>query len=592
MAPTIVPGAQATPIPASMLARVLGGALPMMQGGPPLNPADPAKSETFGGWFGPMDPPSPGAPPDVRGRAFDYDSGVNVALKPRAYEPIDFPTLRRLADGFDILRLAIETRKDQVARLGWSILPKKLPGSAARPKSTPVCTDIEKFFARPDGKNDWNTWLRLLLEDLFVIDAPTIYARRRVDGGIFGFEVVDGGTVKVVVDQYGRTPDPPLPAYQQILKGIPANNYTTDEMVYMPRNKRPHKMYGFSPVEQLVITINVAIRREVSRLQFYTEGNIPEAMISVPPEWSVTQIQEFQKYWDSILEGNTAQRRHAKFVPGGMNLSWTKGSPDGLKDDFDEWIARVICFAFSLPPTAFIRQMNRATADTSKEAALEEGLAPLMVWIKGLMDYLVIKYFNQNDIEFVWDEISDIDPHVENQINTSYVQLGIKSIDEVRAELGLEPLGIGNAIWGVGPQGILFLSDLKDPSAREAFKPQAAPPPGAAPSSDDPLSGMPYEVMSAAGIPTPKAAKPGAGNMMRFGGSASASGVGDGGEDGAANQNATGGNPMAKPIGLKNPAFRDPVAAKHVLGKRANSLAHRLVTLAKRDMTRPLIDQI
>jgi len=24
-----------------------------------------------------------------------------------------------------------------------------------------------------------------------------------------------------------------------------------------------------------------------------------------------------------------------------------------LKDDFDEWLARVVCFAFSVPPTAF-----------------------------------------------------------------------------------------------------------------------------------------------------------------------------------------------------------------------------------------------
>ena len=26
-----------------------------------------------------------------------------------------------------------------------------------------------------------------------------------------------------------------------------------------------------------------------------------------------------------------------------------------LKNDFDEWLARKICFAFSLPPTAFVR---------------------------------------------------------------------------------------------------------------------------------------------------------------------------------------------------------------------------------------------
>jgi len=51
----------------------------------------------------------------------------------------------------------------------------------------------------------------------------------------------------------------------------------------MPRNPRPHKVYGYSPVEQIVLTVNVALRRALSQLQYYTEGNVPEALIVVPP---------------------------------------------------------------------------------------------------------------------------------------------------------------------------------------------------------------------------------------------------------------------------------------------------------------------
>jgi hypothetical protein len=43
-----------------------------------------------------------------------------------------------------------------------------------------------------------------------------------------------------------------------------------------------------------------------------------------------------------------------------------------------------VCYAFSLPSTAFTRQVNRATAETAQEAALAEGLAPLMGWVKRL----------------------------------------------------------------------------------------------------------------------------------------------------------------------------------------------------------------
>jgi len=66
-------------------------------------------------WFGHWTPSRAGAP-EVAGRQWDYPSGYNLSTLPRPYEPITFSTLRGLADGYDLLRLVIETRKDQAAR--------------------------------------------------------------------------------------------------------------------------------------------------------------------------------------------------------------------------------------------------------------------------------------------------------------------------------------------------------------------------------------------------------------------------------------------------------------------------------------------
>ena len=65
-------------------------------------------------WFGPLDPLKPIAPPDVAGRRFDFPPGYNLSLRPRGYEPIGFAELRGFADAYDLLRLVIETRKDQM----------------------------------------------------------------------------------------------------------------------------------------------------------------------------------------------------------------------------------------------------------------------------------------------------------------------------------------------------------------------------------------------------------------------------------------------------------------------------------------------
>jgi hypothetical protein len=81
---------------------------------PGVNFAVPANvSPTFGaGWFGPLAPMAPTAPPEVAGRAWDFPSGYNLALRPKAYEPIGFPELRAFAEGYDLLRIVIESRKD------------------------------------------------------------------------------------------------------------------------------------------------------------------------------------------------------------------------------------------------------------------------------------------------------------------------------------------------------------------------------------------------------------------------------------------------------------------------------------------------
>jgi hypothetical protein len=176
-------------------------------------------------WFGPAKAPSPQAPKSVAGRAFDFPVGYNLRSRPRqAQEGISFADLRALADHYDLLRLVIETRKDQLAKIPWAIQPKN-PAQ----KKDRQCRALEAFFAFPDKEHRWDEWLRMLIEDLLVIDAPTLYPRKTKDGALFALEAVDGATIKRVLDEKGRTPKAPDVAYQQILKGVAATNYTQDE---------------------------------------------------------------------------------------------------------------------------------------------------------------------------------------------------------------------------------------------------------------------------------------------------------------------------------------------------------------------------
>lgn len=399
-----------------------------------INGSTSSGSEGALSWMGPFQPIQ-AQQQQVAGRAWDFPVGVNLQYTPRGTEPISFDQLRALADNYDIIRLLIETRKDEMVKIKFNVQPID---SKQKSDNDPRVTEIEDFLRRPDKRTMWQPWLRALLEDLLVIDAATIYPRMTKGGDLFSLELLDGASIKRVIDDYGRQPFPPQPAFQQILKGVPAADYTVDELIYAPRNIRTHKLYGYSPVEQIVMTVNIGLRRQLSQLQYYTAGSTPDLIFSMPSTWNTDQIKEYQTYWNTMLEGNSEARRGTKFIPDGVKPFNTKDQI--LKDDYDEWLVRVCCFAFSIPPSAFTHQMNRATAQSAQESAIDQGLIPLMQWVKDLMDMVIWKYFGYTDLTFAWEEEESQDPQIQSAIIDQKLRNGTMSVNEARTIDGLDPI--------------------------------------------------------------------------------------------------------------------------------------------------------
>jgi len=410
-----------TPIATGVIDRVVRGVKYVVSGAEPSD------------WFSPSQPLPPFAQEQAEGRQFDYQTGYNLQQRPKVYEGVTFAELRALADGLDILRLVIETRKDMLCKMTFLIKPVD-----EGKEQDARCEEIQNFLRFPDKEHSWEEWLRMVLEDLFVCDAPTLYPRYTYGNTLYALEPMDGATIKRVIDGQGRTPVPPEVAYQQILKGVPAVDYSRDELIYKPRNLRTNKVYGYSPVEQILLTVNTALRRQVSQLQYYTDGDAVDRILSVPAEWNPDQVAQFREWWASMLAGNTGARRQTMFVPNGVTSVNTK--EELLKDSYDEWLARVICYAFSIAPSAFISDVNRATATTNKLTAEEEGLQPVMQWIKSLIDYIIVKYFGYDDLCMQWEDEASPDPMMQAQINQIYINAGIKTANEVREELGLDAL--------------------------------------------------------------------------------------------------------------------------------------------------------
>ena len=139
----------------------------------PANQAYPSGGGRQEPWFGPGQPMLPAAPDNVKGRQWDYPYSSNLSYQPRRHERVSFEQLEGLAD-FDMVRLAIETRKDQMAKLEWSVVPKISQQDEVRKPADDRCREVQQFMLCPDKVNSWHDWSRMIMDEALTTDATSI----------------------------------------------------------------------------------------------------------------------------------------------------------------------------------------------------------------------------------------------------------------------------------------------------------------------------------------------------------------------------------------------------------------------------------
>jgi hypothetical protein len=390
------------------------------------------------------------------GRQWDYPVGYNTRVPPRSGAGVTFATLREMAT-YDVLRIMIERVKDKVNGQAFSIGMKD-----EKAQRQPICDEIDDFLSYPDKLNCWDDWLRMLMEQVIVYDAPAVWLQPTRGGELAALQIIDGSLVSPKIMADGRLPPPEYgPAYQQVIKGLPAIDYIQPlplgapdpgihardpstgellpELYYRPRNKRIDTVYGYSPVEQIIRTIEIGVAQEEWLRDYFTEGSTPDLLLGVPDNWNPGQIQQMQDHFDAMLVGNLKNRRKAKFIPGGIDPVDTKEK--ALMDSaVQEWLVRVMAFALGLNVMPFVRMMNKGQEATHHEESKEEGLRPWLEWVSNFMNTLIALKWGRRDVVFRWVEEDDTDPKTAMEIDKMAVEARIYHPDEIRIRRGDQPM--------------------------------------------------------------------------------------------------------------------------------------------------------
>jgi 2'-5' RNA ligase len=423
--------------------------------------------------------PTPGIVDPFGPRQWQYPIGTNIELQPRSTESMTFETLRNLAALYDGIMLCEQVWLDIVSKLTLVIKPRnELVTAKADTGDQALKDDIQRytdFFNYPDQANglDLKSWLRMALRDQLQIDALAIHPRLNKAGGLYSLEIIDGATIKVLQDPRGRRPEPPYPAFQQFLYGIPAGLYTSEELLYIRETPRSDSPYGLSRVERIILRVNQALRKQNKDLSRFTEGNIPPGLLQPPAEvgeqWTPEQLAGYQAMWDSMLSGNDQSRSRVKVVAPGV--TYTPIVENDIFVDFDRFLLNIVtaCYSMTMSDLGFTESVNKSSGDSQENVFYRRAVQPLMDRYAVLFTYVLQHYFNDDRFVVSWSGFEEAEDFASQA--AAYVSLVSAGIISPSVAARLLKLPVEKDIPPyviIQGQGLTFLEDAADPAMRQA----------------------------------------------------------------------------------------------------------------------------
>lgn len=405
--------------------------------GPPFPPGRPLDP-----YYGIRRPP----------RTWDFPVGDNIQITPR-YGRISFQTIKAIIDSYYAAQICVRHLINDVRSLDYQFVP---PQNVLEDVSDDVAL-AEAFFVAPDRRQPFRSWIAEFLQDVLRYDAGTLYIRRDNGGRPIALEVVSGPTMIPLIDFFGREPmDEPtdeinerisriggiwegtkVPAYLQIIEGMPWVWLMADDIIYQPLNPLPESQYGLAPMEAVLLQANTDIRFQWFFLQHFTEGTVPAGFMQAPPDLSdPAQIEDWQSVWDAVMFGDQSKLSQIRWVPAGSQFQQVKD--ESFDSAFSLYLMRCTAATFGVTPNdlGFTEDVNRSTGEIQQDVNFRVGTLPIVRYVEDIINIFIHQHLHlKARIQF--DTGQGTQHRLEDaQANKILIDSGVLSTDEVRMQLG------------------------------------------------------------------------------------------------------------------------------------------------------------
>lgn len=520
--------------------------------------------------FGPLNPLTP-APLDParrdterpEPRVTEYPVGWNIPGNEQRLVP--WTVLREAARTVDVMRRCIEIRKRHIRSLKWAWTVSADTIQEAfrndprrghediqvelREKFYPEIQRLTAFWQRPWKSNglSFGQWINGAMEHHLVYDGIPVYPRTTYGGDLLDLELVDPTTIKPLLDWRGARPLPPYPAFQQILYGFPrgefeatvevdeAGNqlvdhaYLADQLYYHVENFRYGSWpYGFSAVEQALISARLYLRRQGWMLAEYDDGSTPLTWLI--PEGTAEQLDPRQRReWEVALNdelaGQTAARHRVKVAFPGFKPEMMPSVDERYKPEYDLYLMKLLAshFGVTIAELGFTEAKGLGSSgyhEGQEDVQDRVGRRPDTEMLASIIQDLSQTFLHAPpELEFQFLGLESEDEAAADDVAKSRMARGSMTVNEDRRRIGLPLFDFPEADMPMVEtgRGVVFLdgaSTLALPGAM--IGPAEAPPtttdPDAKPGDEQGAEGEPAEQSAGNASQEGGDAKPGDGD--------------------------------------------------------------------------------
>ena len=418
---------------------------------------------------------------------------ANLGYKDKPFS-LTYVTLKRMSKT-PIINSIIKTRKNQVADFAEPqenkystgfVIRKKPKGGVEQKmdnKDKKIAFAITDFILKGGntsqwGYDDFDTFIRKIVEDSLVYDQMTFECVRNRRGQLESFIATDAATFRMADSYFDKDYDnvffqrhganvwkdrsdfgPKVhgyyPAYVQVYQNMKVNEFYPWELCFGIRNPSTSiwaNGYGCSELEELINVVTSMLWSDEYNRRFFSQGSAPKGFFRVKGTNNEAALQQFKQQWQSMITG-VMQSWKTPVIEADVDwIDLQKNNRDMEYSSWIEYLIKIACAVYSIDPSEIGWDISRSNGngglfEGSQEQRLkhskDKGLYPLLKFLQRKLNKYIIEQINP-DYELVFVGLNGLTIEEELKMDIDKVN-SFMTVNEAREKYEMKPLEGGDA---------------------------------------------------------------------------------------------------------------------------------------------------